>query len=138
MIAKCSDSKLDRAMQNIILVALGGALGSVARYIVNVWSARLAGASFPWGTLTVNLVGSFLIGLFAEMIARKFDASAEMRIFLITGILGGFTTFSAFSLDAVSLLTRGDGVFGAVYIAASVGLSIAAVFAGLALGRSLF
>ena len=125
-------------MQNILLVAFGGALGSVARYLVNVWSVRLAGVNFPWGTLTVNLVGSFMIGLFAEMIARKFDASAEMRIFLITGVLGGFTTFSAFSLDAVSLITRGDSVLGAVYIAASIGLSIAAVFAGLALGRTLF
>lgn len=138
MIAKCSGSKLNKAMQNILLVALGGALGSVARYLVNLWSTRLAGSGFPWGTLTVNLVGSLLIGLFAEMIARRFNASAEMRLFLITGILGGFTTFSAFSLDAVSLITRGDSGLGVIYIAASIGLSIAAVFAGLALGRTLF
>ena len=125
-------------MLNIFLVALGGALGSVARYFVSVWSVRLAGPSFPWGTLTVNIVGAFLIGLMVETIARRFDASAEMRLFLVTGILGGFTTWSSFTLDAVALFERGDLGLSALYLAGSLVVSFAAVFAGLALGRALF
>lgn len=125
-------------MLNIFLVALGGALGSVARYLVSVWSVRLAGPNFPWGTLTVNIVGAFLIGLMVETIARRFDASAEMRLFLVTGILGGFTTWSSFTLDAVALFERGDLGLSALYLGGSLVVSFAAVFAGLALGRALF
>lgn len=123
---------------NILLVAIGGAMGCVARYFVNIWSVRFAGAGFPWGTLCVNLIGSFAIGFLAEVIARRFNASTELRHFLMTGILGGFTTFSAFSLDTISLFERGEYALTGIYIGASVGLSIVAVFAGLALGRSLF
>lgn len=123
-------------MTNILLVAAGGAFGSVLRYLVGQWTLRLAGPAFPWGTLTVNIVGSFVIGLFAEMIGRRFGASPELRLLLVTGILGGFTTFSAFSLDAASLLERGAGLTATVYVLASVGLSIGAVFAGLAVGRT--
>ena len=89
------------------------------------------------GTLTVNVVGCFVIGVFAEMIIRRFDASPELRLLLITGFLGGFTTFSAFSLDAISLFERGAVVSGAVYIVASVGLSMVGVIAGLALMRAI-
>ncbi|MBA8798939.1 CrcB protein [Agrobacterium sp. RC10-4-1] len=124
-------------MINIVLVAAGGAIGSVFRYLVGVWSVRLAGVNFPWGTLTVNVVGSFLIGLLVELVARRLNASMEMRLFLVTGVLGGFTTFSSFSLDAVSLYERALGL-SAVYVLASLSVSIAAVFAGLALGRNLF
>lgn len=125
-------------MLNISLVALGGAIGSVARYLVSVWSARLAGSQFPWGTLTVNIVGAFLIGLMVETIARRFDASTEMRAFLVTGVLGGFTTWSSFTLDAVVLFERGDWGLSALYLVGSLVVSFAAVFAGLALGRALF
>ncbi|AMD59147.1 MULTISPECIES: fluoride efflux transporter CrcB [Hyphomicrobiales] len=125
-------------MINIVLVAAGGAIGSVFRYLVGVWSVRLAGVNFPWGTLTVNVVGSFLIGLLVELVARRLNASMEMRLFLVTGVLGGFTTFSSFSLDAVSLFERGALGLSAVYVLASLSVSIAAVFAGLALGRNLF
>ncbi|MBW9067405.1 fluoride efflux transporter CrcB [Agrobacterium pusense] len=125
-------------MINIVLVAAGGAIGSVFRYLVGVWSVRLAGVNFPWGTLTVNVVGSFLIGLLVELVARRLNASMEMRLFLVTGVLGGFTTFSSFSLDAASLFERGALGLSAVYVLASLSVSIAAVFAGLALGRNLF
>ncbi|TRB09563.1 fluoride efflux transporter CrcB [Agrobacterium tumefaciens] len=125
-------------MLNIALVAAGGAIGSVFRYLVGVWSVRLAGLNFPWGTLAVNVAGSFLIGLLVELVARRLNASMEMRLFLVTGVLGGFTTFSSFSLDAVSLFERGALGLSAVYVLASLAVSIAAVFAGLALGRSLF
>jgi CrcB protein len=124
-------------MINIILVALGGAFGSVARYRVGVWTLRRFGPNFPWGTLTVNIVGCFAIGLLSEVIARRLNASPEMRLLLVTGFLGGFTTFSAFSLDVISLFERGATVAGASYVIASVGVSLCAVFAGLALGRAM-
>ncbi|MBX4909750.1 MULTISPECIES: fluoride efflux transporter CrcB [Rhizobium] len=124
-------------MIQALLVAVGGAIGSVLRYFVGQWALRLLGPAFPWGTLAVNVVGCFVIGVFAELVARKFNASVELRLLLITGFLGGFTTFSAFSLDAISLFERGEAVAGGLYIAASVGLSMAAVFAGLAIMRAL-
>jgi len=125
-------------MLNIALVATGGAIGSVFRYLVGVWSVRLAGPNFPWGTLAVNVVGSFMIGLLVELVARRLNASMEMRLFLVTGVLGGFTTFSSFAFDAASLLERGATGLSIVYVLASLIVSIAAVFAGLALGRNLF
>jgi CrcB protein len=124
-------------MIQALLVAVGGAIGSLLRYYVGHWALRLMGPAFPWGTLTVNVVGCFVIGLFTELIARKFNASVELRLLLVTGFLGGFTTFSAFSLDAISLFERGEAVAGGVYIAASVGLSMAAVISGLAVMRAL-
>ncbi|AUW42711.1 fluoride efflux transporter CrcB [Rhizobium beringeri] len=124
-------------MIQALLVAFGGAIGSVLRYYVGQWALRLMGPAFPWGTLAVNVVGCFVIGVFAELIARKFNASTELRLLLITGFLGGFTTFSAFSLDAISLFERGEAVAGGIYIAASVGFSMAAVIAGLAVMRAL-
>lgn len=124
-------------MSHLLLVGAGGAIGSMARYLLGVWTLRRWGPGFPWGTLGVNVTGSFLIGLLAELIMRKFGASAEMRVFLITGVLGGYTTFSAFSLDAIMLFERGDVALALGYVAASVVLSILAVFAGLALMRAM-
>ncbi|AIC27483.1 MULTISPECIES: fluoride efflux transporter CrcB [Rhizobium] len=124
-------------MIQALLVAVGGAIGSVLRYYVGRWALKLMGPAFPWGTLAVNVVGCFVIGVFAELIARKFNASTELRLLLITGFLGGFTTFSAFSLDAISLFEGGEAVAGGIYIVASVGLSMAAVIAGLAIMRAL-
>ncbi len=125
-------------MLNILLVAVGGAIGSVARYLVGLGATRLAGPNFPFGTLTVNIAGAFAIGLLVEMIARRFDASAEMRVFIVTGILGGFTTWSSFTLDTMMLFERGEIGLSALYLLASLLVSFAAVFAGLALGRALF
>ncbi|ARQ58423.1 UNVERIFIED_ORG: CrcB protein [Rhizobium etli] len=124
-------------MIQALLVAVGGAIGSVLRYYAGRWALKLMGPAFPWGTLAVNVVGCFVIGVFAELIARKFNASTELRLLLITGFLGGFTTFSAFSLDAISLFEGGEAVAGGIYIVASVGLSMAAVIAGLAIMRAL-
>lgn len=124
-------------MTHVLLVAAGGALGSVLRYFTGLAALRLMGPNFPWGTLTVNIAGGLFIGVFAELIARKFGATAELRLFLITGTLGGFTTFSAFSLDVVTLIERSEPVLAGVYIGASVLLSVFAVFAGLALVRAI-
>ncbi|MDK1489302.1 fluoride efflux transporter CrcB [Sinorhizobium sp. 7-81] len=124
-------------MFHILLVGAGGALGSVLRYLVGLWTLHRFGPAFPLGTLCVNVSGSFLIGFLTEFIMRKMGASAEMRVFLITGVLGGYTTFSAFSLDAITLLEHGQQTLGVAYIIASVTLSILAVFAGLALMRAM-
>jgi fluoride exporter len=121
----------------VLAVAAGGALGSVARYLVGVGSTRLFGLGFPWGTLIVNIAGSFLIGAFIELFALKADLPQEVRVFLTVGICGGFTTFSTFSLDAYVLMERGEWWPAAAYIAASVVLSIAALVGGLQLIRAL-
>ncbi|MFN7012144.1 MAG: fluoride efflux transporter CrcB [Allorhizobium sp.] len=124
-------------MYQILLVALGGALGSVCRYLVGLGALRLMGPAFPWGTLTVNVAGSFAIGVLAELIIARFGASVELRLLLITGFLGGFTTFSAFALDAVTLFERGASVAATSYLLLSIVASIAAAIAGIGLMRSL-
>ena len=120
----------------ILAVAVGGALGSVARYLMGIGATRMFGLSFPWGTLIINILGSFLIGAFVEMFALKADLPQEVRVFLTVGICGGFTTFSTFSLDAYVLLERGEWWFAAAYIAGSVVLSIGALVGALHLIRA--
>lgn len=119
-----------------LIVFLGGGLGAALRHGVNLAAARAWGTAFPYGTLTVNVVGSVTMGLFAAYFAFKGDATQHWRLFLTTGILGGFTTFSAFSLDAALLYERGEIGMAALYVVASVTLSIAGLFAGLALVRN--
>jgi CrcB protein len=118
-------------------VALGGALGAVGRYLVMSAVALWFGLSFPWGTLTVNVVGSFAMGALIEISALVWSPSPELRALLAVGVLGAFTTFSTFSLDVVALIGRGAHTAAGAYIALSVVLSIAALFAGLHLFRSL-
>ncbi|MEB2843371.1 fluoride efflux transporter CrcB [Rhizobiales bacterium RZME27] len=125
-------------MNSMLVVAAGGAVGSVFRYLVGIWAVRLFGTAFPWGTLAINVVGSFVIGLLAEMIARRFGGSTEMRLLLVTGLCGGFTTFSSFSLEFVGLVERGAMPLAVSYLAASVILAIGATFFGLFVGRIAF
>ncbi len=125
-------------MLNILLVAVGGAIGSVARYLVGLGATRLAGPNFPFGTLTVNIAGAFAIGLLVEMIARRFDASAEMRVFIVTGILGGFTPGHRLPWIRWCCSSGGEIGLSALYLLASLLVSFVAVFAGLAMGRALF
>ena len=124
-------------MYHLFLVAAGGAVGASLRHLTGMAMLRLVGAGFPWGTLTVNVVGGFLMGVFVELLARRFGGSAELRLFVATGVLGGFTTFSAFSLDVAVLYARGALVQACFYVAASVVLSIAALFFGMWLAKSL-
>jgi CrcB protein len=122
-------------MRLVLYAAAGGAIGTVARHLANVGFGRWLGAGFPWSTLFVNVVGGFLMGALIEALALRFDGSLELRTFIATGILGGFTTFSAFSMDAVLMIQRGETAMAAVYIGASVVLSILALLAGLWLTR---
>jgi CrcB protein len=117
------------------LVFIGGGIGSALRHGVNVFCARGFGTNFPWGTLTVNVTGSIVMGLLAGYFAFRGDAAQGWRLFLMTGILGGYTTFSAFSLDAIALYERGEIGHALAYVAASAAVSIFGLFAGLALIR---
>ena len=120
-----------------VIVFFGGGLGAALRHGVNIFAARLLGTAFPYGTLFINVMGSLAMGLIAEYLALKAGLPQRWRLFLMTGILGGFTTFSAFSLEAALLYERGQLTSAAVYVVASVVLAIAALFAGLSIVRAL-
>ena len=122
---------------NYLIVFLGGGLGAAARLGVNVNAARLVGIAFPYGTLFINVTGSFVMGLIGGYFALKGQASQEVRMFLTTGILGGYTTFSAFSMETAMLYERGEVAASATYAVASVALSVGALFAGLAVVRAI-
>ena len=114
---------------------VGGALGSGARHLVNIGLGRWPGVGFPWWTLCVNVSGSFLMGVLIEAFALKFQGSHELRTFLATGVLGGYTTFSAFSMDVAHLMQRHDHLQAGLYLAGSVVVSIIALYLGLWLTR---
>lgn len=120
---------------NYVLVFVGGGCGAALRHAVNVLSARGFGLGFPYGTFIINITGSLVMGLIAGYLAFKGEASQPWRLFLMTGVLGGYTTFSAFSLDAALLYERGEIGTALLYIMGSVILSIAALAGGLALMR---
>ncbi|WP_323037924.1 fluoride efflux transporter CrcB [Pararhodobacter sp.] len=122
-------------MGTLFQVALGGALGASGRYLTGVAALRLMGPGFPWATLAVNVVGSFLMGALVVVLAHV--SATRFAPLLMTGLLGGFTTFSAFSLDALTLWERGQQGLAGAYVLASVLLSLAAIVAGLTFARSL-
>lgn len=122
-------------MFHLFLVAVGGAIGASLRHLVNLGALRLVGPNFPWGTMAINIVGSFAMGVFIELLARRFNVSNEIRLLVATGILGGFTTFSAFSLDFAVLWERGPALPALAYAIASVLGSLFAIFLGLWLAR---
>ena len=118
-------------MKLLVAIALGGAAGALGRHFVGVLAVRVMGHGFPWGTLAVNIAGSLAMGVLIELMALIWSPSAEMRAFLSIGILGAFTTFSAFSLDVATLYERGQVGVTAAYVAASVLLSVGALFVGM-------
>ncbi len=123
-------------MSMIFAIGLGGASGALLRHIFGQMMLRLMGPmSFPAATMTINILGSFLIGLLFVTMAHRFDISPSMRGFLVVGLLGGFTTFSTFSMEAVMLLQRGQLGQASLYILGSVGFGILAMLAGVWLGR---
>ncbi|MCX7328650.1 MAG: fluoride efflux transporter CrcB [Hyphomicrobiales bacterium] len=126
-------------MRALSLVFLGAGLGGVLRHLVNLTALRWFGPSLPWSTLAINVAGSLLMGFLAGWLAEKAGAdwAHDARLLLMTGLLGGFTTFSAFSLDAWLLWERGAALHAGAYVLACVVLSIAALGAGLGVGRAL-
>lgn len=124
-------------MNALVLVFIGGGLGAVSRHLSGMALMRASGPGFPWGTMVVNIAGSLAMGLLIAWLARRSSGDADLRLLLATGFLGGFTTFSAFSLDAVTLYERGALTAAAAYVIASVTVSILALFGGLWLARQL-
>ena len=139
MVGEAQTGEAGRTVTSFLLVFIGAGIGGTLRHAVNLGSARALGTDFPWGTLAVNVVGSLVMGILAGWLSfRAGEAWGQpVRLFLTTGILGGFTTFSAFSLDAVLLWERGEFGLAGGYVVASVALSILALVAGLALVRAL-
>ena len=126
-------------MQAYLLVFFGAGLGGCLRHTINLLAAKLLGTNFPWGTFLINITGSTVMGLIAGFLAFRANEAwtPHVRLFMLTGILGGYTTFSAFSLDAALLYERGELGQCALYVGGSVGLALAGLFGGLALMRTL-
>lgn len=125
-------------MLSFLIVGIGGAIGAMARHGVGMFALKNMGIAFPYGTIIVNILGSLLMGVLIAWMARRTGGdSNELRLFLATGFLGGFTTFSAFSLDTIVLYERGEFGLAALYVGVSVIVSIVALFAGLWLMRSI-
>ncbi|MDP8913665.1 MAG: CrcB family protein [Pseudomonadota bacterium] len=124
-------------MRNLILVMLGGAIGAGFRYGVGTLALRQLGASLPWGTLIANLSGGLLAGLLAACLIGEGDPTEPLRLFLGLGVLGGYTTFSAFSLEAVQMIQRGEAALAGAYIASSVVGSLLMTFLGFWAGRAV-
>ena len=120
---------------NILLVFVGGGLGAVARYLLQGFVYRITGAGFPYGTIVVNVVGCFVIGLLMSSMEERFMATPSLRIFLTIGILGGFTTFSSFSYETMALVREGDLIAGGINVVASLAICLGATWLGLGLGR---
>ncbi|PTS84532.1 MULTISPECIES: fluoride efflux transporter CrcB [unclassified Caulobacter] len=126
-------------MNRLLLVAAGGAVGSVARYVVGVQTLRLFGSAWPYGTLTVNVAGGFLMGILAAWLAQSATANPEpWRVLLGVGVMGGFTTFSAFTLETALMIEKRAYAQAFTYTAASVLLALAALFAGMLFARRIF
>ena len=122
-------------MKILLSVALGGAVGAAARYLLGSHFGSSLGHGFPWPTFTVNVLGSFLLGVFVALSALVWSPSASLRAFIAVGVLGGFTTFSAFSLEVVLLAERGRLESAALYALASVAFTVGALLAGLRVTR---
>ena len=125
-------------MKMLLAVALGGAFGATGRYLFAAQALRIMGPGFPWGTLGVNVVGSFVMGMLVEGLALRFQVSPEVRVFLVTGVLGGFTTFSAFSLDVSLMIEKKELALAALYAFGSLGGAVLALFLGLWIARAVF
>jgi CrcB protein len=124
-------------MSTILAVAAGGAVGAMARYLTVLQVTRWFGIAFPYGTLAVNVIGSFVLGLIVEVLTRRFGIDGGVRSFFVIGVMGAYTTFSSYSLDAVALLERYEYAPAAYYILANVLLSITALFFGLSISRAI-
>lgn len=124
-------------MTNLIAIALGGAFGAVGRYVSSQWVYGLMGRSFPYGTLLVNVAGSFVMGFLAVFLIERMVTGPELRAFLMIGFLGSFTTFSTFSLETVNLISSGDVLKAGVNVLISVFVCVTACWMGMVLARQL-
>ena len=123
-------------VQTLLLVGAGGAFGAMGRFLLGRYVLQALGPGFPWGTLAANVIGAFVMGLLVELFATKLSLSTGLQAGLTVGLLGGFTTFSAFSLETALMIERHDWTMALTYVTASVGLCVLALFAALYLVRS--
>ncbi|ABU58914.1 fluoride efflux transporter CrcB [Roseiflexus castenholzii] len=128
---------VNSALLNAIAIAVGAAIGANLRYSLSLWAAQRWGASFPYGTLIVNVIGSFLIGLVLVLATTRLNLSDLARLLIVTGLLGGFTTFSSLSFETYSLIVSGSWRVAGIYLASSFGLGMAGVFLGAGVARLL-
>lgn len=128
---------MNSALMNIIVIAVGAAIGANLRYSLSLWAAQRWGASFPYGTLIVNVIGSFVIGLVLVLATTRLSLSEPVRLLIVTGLLGGFTTFSSLSFETYSLITNDSWQAAGIYLASSFGLGMAGVFLGAGVARLL-
>lgn len=128
---------MTNAWIKIAVLSIGGALGVNARYWQAVWMARWASPEFPWATFAINVAGSFLIGLSSAVLIHRFPGNDPARLFVVVGFLGGYTTFSSYTLEAIGLIERNRPFLGVVYLGGSVLLGLGSAALGLALGRLL-
>jgi CrcB protein len=122
-------------MLNLVAIALGAAIGANLRYGLSTWAAQRLGATWPYGTFIVNVLGCLAIGILLTLAATRLTLSEPLRLFLVTGLLGGFTTFSTFGYESFTLITRGDWLGAGLYIGGSMIVGLAAVFLGASLAR---
>jgi CrcB protein len=124
-------------LTTIVAISGGGFLGANARYLVGLWAAERFGAAFPWGTLLINVTGSFVLGFYLTLVTERFTGRATTRLFLATGFLGAYTTFSTLSYEAVQLLLGGATVPGLAYVVGSIALGLAAAIVGIVCAHAL-
>jgi CrcB protein len=134
---RASAARLGARLGPYLAISAGGLLGANARYLVGQWAAARWGSDFPWGTLLVNVTGSFVLGFYLTLVTERFVGRATTRLFIATGFLGAYTTFSTFSYEAVTLLQHGALPAALGYVAGSLGLSLGAVVAGILAARAL-
>ncbi|WP_371366624.1 Putative fluoride ion transporter CrcB [Sporomusa rhizae] len=124
-------------MESVLIVAVGGGIGSVARYLVSSWAAGRFGSDFPYGTLFVNVAGCFIIGFFMALVTEKVVTKPEWRLFITTGFLGGLTTFSSFSYETIKLLQEADTAFAAYNILGNCIIGFFATWVGISFAKYL-
>ncbi len=122
-------------MLNMFAVAIGAAVGANLRYLISTWAAQRFGSGFPYGTLLINVTGCLVIGVVLTLAATKFTLSEPLRLLIVTGILGGYTTFSSFGYETFAMIGGGNWVGAAIYLAGSLSLGLGAVFLGSVLVR---
>lgn len=122
-------------MKMLLAIGLGGGIGALSRHFMAAWVTRQVGYGFPWGIMAVNVLGSLIMGFLVTYFAHHFNTTPELRAFIVVGLLGGFTTFSTFSLDTALLIERGQLMEAAGYVIGSVVLAVGGLFAGIWLGR---